>query len=84
MRFNTYQNFFSFNWNNEVIYNPANNLKSEFYIFYILFFLIFDFYLSKNIKEGKYFERAMNIFLLIMILFFVQIDVSESFIYFQF
>ena len=75
---------FSFQKNNEIIYNPANNLRAEFYIIYILFFLLFDFYLSKLFKEKKIIERTINIVLLILILFFVQIDVSESFIYFQF
>lgn len=75
---------FSFTQSNELILNPANNLNSGYYILYICCFLLFDYYLSLKRKESIFTERVINILLLVITLFFVQIDQAESFIYFQF
>ena len=75
---------FSFTQSNQLILNPANNLNSGYYILYICFFLLIEYYISLNKKETILFERGLNILLLLIILFFVQIQQAESFIYFQF
>lgn len=75
---------FSFTQSNQLILNPANNLNSGYYIFYICFFLLIEYYISFNKKETILIERGLNILLLLILLFFVQIQEAESFIYFQF
>ena len=64
--------------------NPANNIYSTYYIIYILIFLFMDYYMSLEKKETDIQRRLFNTTLLLIILFFVQIDQAESFIYFQF
>lgn len=75
---------FSFTGDNQLILNPANNLNSGYYLLYTCFFLLIEYYISLNKKETILFERGLNILLLLIILFFVQIQEAESFIYFQF
>ncbi|MDB3967756.1 MBOAT family protein [Flavobacteriaceae bacterium] len=75
---------FSFTSDNQLILNPANNLNSGYYLLYTCFFLLIEYYISLNKKETILFERGLNILLLLIILFFVQIQEAESFIYFQF
>ena len=75
---------FSITSNQNLILNPANNLNSGYYILYILFMFLVDFYLSLEIKETIWVERIFNSLLILLILFFMQINISESFIYFQF
>ena len=75
---------FSFTQSNQLILNPANNLNSGYYILYICFFLSIEYYISLNKKETILIERGLNILLLLISLFFVQIQEAESFIYFQF
>ena len=75
---------FSFTQSNQLILNPANNLNSGYYILYICFFLSIEYYISLNKKETILIERGINVLLLLISLFFVQIQEAESFIYFQF
>ena len=75
---------FSFTQNKQLILNPANNINSGYYILYIFFFLLIEYYISLNKKETIVIERGLNILLLLLSLFFVQIQAAESFIYFQF
>ncbi len=64
--------------------NPANNLNATYYLLYILFFLFIDYYISLEKKESDLQRRLFNSGLFLIILFFVQMDDAESFIYFQF
>ena len=75
---------FSFQNGNMDFINPMNNLNAYFYLIYILFFMLLDKYFSLNIIETKIQNRLFNTFLILIILFFIQMDTSESFIYFQF
>ena len=75
---------FSLTQNKQLILNPANNINSGYYIIYIFFFFWIEYYISLNKKEPIVIERGLNILLLIISLFFVQIQAAESFIYFQF
>ena len=75
---------FSITSDQNLILNPANNLNSGYYIIYILFMFLVDYYLSLEIKENIWVERVFNSLLILLILFFMQINISESFIYFQF
>ena len=68
----------------ETIISPASNINSLYYIIYILILLMLDLYISKAQEENMLLERTINVTLLLMILFFVQVDQSQSFIYFQF
>ncbi|OUU13806.1 MAG: membrane-bound O-acyltransferase family protein [Candidatus Endolissoclinum sp. TMED37] len=67
-----------------IFLNPANNLNAAYYLIYILFFLFIDNYISLEKKETDLQRRLLNSGLLLIILFFVQMDQAESFIYFQF
>lgn len=64
--------------------NPANNLNAVYYTYYILFFIFIDYYFSLERKETDLQRRLVNSSLLLIILFFIQINQAESFIYFQF
>ena len=75
---------FSFQNGHMDFINPMNNLNAYFYLIYILFFMLLDKYFSLNIIETKIQNRLFNTFLILIILFFIQMDTSESFIYFQF
>ena len=75
---------FSITSDQNLILNPANNLNSGYYIIYIFFMFFVDYYLSLEIKENKWVERIFNSLLILLILFFMPINISESFIYFQF
>lgn len=77
-------NLFSFSGAQNTFLNPANNLNASYYIFYIFFLLIVDYYISLERKETNLQRRLFNSSLLLIILFFIQMDQSQSFIYFQF
>ena len=75
---------FSFKGNQNTFLNPSNNLDATFYIIYIVIFVLIDFYFFNEKRESDLQRRLINTSLLAIILFFVQINQSESFIYFQF
>ena len=66
------------------ILNPANNLSIYFYVIYVLTFIMIEKFFSLNLKESNWQRITINTSFLIVILFFVQMNVSTSFIYFQF
>lgn len=68
----------------EIPLNPANNLEVHYYLFFVLGIVSLDLFTSINRTENLIQKRIINVSLLVIILLFLQIDISESFIYFQF
>ena len=75
---------FSFENSQVNIINPANNLNAYYYLLYIIIFILVEKYISKNKNETQLKRRLINLSLVTVTLFFIQMNSSDSFIYFQF
>ena len=75
---------FSFENSQVNIINPANNLNAYYYLLYIIIFILLEKYISMNKNETQFKRRLINLSLVIVTLFFIQMNSSDSFIYFQF
>ena len=64
--------------------NPYNYMKSYKYFIIILMFLVCEYFQTKNLKLNRFSSLVLFVLLLLVILIFMPIGLSDNFIYFQF
>jgi len=71
-------------FNDEIHFNPYNNLISINYIFYPILLLIIEYMMTKKNTLNNFQNIILIVALLLLILFFMPANVTGEFIYFQF
>ena len=71
-------------FNDIIHHNPYNYTASYKYLFSIFLFLIIEYFQTKNISLSRFQSCFFLIVLVLIILFFMPINLNNDFIYFQF
>ena len=64
--------------------NPYNFIESNFYLYYLMFLIIAEYLITKNINLSRIQNYIILSITLLIILFLINIELSSQFIYFAF